>query len=211
MDSSAKITKIEVQKKKKTRRSIYLNDEFAFGLDAELVAHFGLKEGDELSQEKINNLLLKEEKKRVKEKAYRYLAARAHSEKEIRIKLVQKGFSSAIVDEVISELKEKSFVDDEAFALSFVRSRMVNKPAGEILLRRELWQKGISEEIIQKALQEAYSEKNQLEFAKELVDKRRSRYKNLEDSKRKKRLTDFLLRRGFEWELVKEVIQETFE
>lgn len=208
MDSPAKITKIEVQKKKKNRRSLYLNDEFAFGLDAEVVAQFGLQEGDELTQEKINSLLLKEEKKRIKEKAYRYLAGRAHSEKELRTKLVQKGYDQGIVEDVISDLKAQNLVDDEAFALTYVRSRMVNKPAGQILLRRELWQKGIGEEIIEKALQEAYRDKDQLEVARELVKKRRTRYKDLDHSKRKKRLADFLVRRGFEWEVVKEVIEE---
>ncbi|MFQ6113893.1 MAG: regulatory protein RecX, partial [bacterium] len=107
-----------------------------------------------------------------------------------------------------SDLKAQNLVDDKAFALTYVRSRMVNKPAGQILLRRELWQKGIGEEIIEKALQEAYRDKDQLEVARELVKKRRTRYKDLDHSKRKKRLADFLVRRGFEWEVVKEVIEE---
>lgn len=211
MVSSAKITKIEIQKKNKNRLSIFLDDEFAFGLDNEVVVQFGLKEGDELSREKIKILLLKEEKKSAKEKAFRYLAGRAHSEKELRIKLLRKGFPKAIVDEVISDLKAQKFIDDEMFALSYVRSRLVNKPVGEILLRHELWQKGIHEEIIEKAVQEAYAEKNQLEIARELMEKRRAHYKNLEEKKRKKRLGDFLLRRGFTWDLVKEVIDERFE
>ncbi len=211
LDFPAKITKIEVQKKRKSRVSLYLNDEFAFGLDAQLVAKYGLKEGDELSQETIADLLLKEERHRVREKAYRYLAGRAHSEKELRTKLIQKGYEQAIVEEVLSDLKGQKLVDDEAFALSFVRSRMVNRPAGEILLRRELWQKGVGEEIVEKAVQEAYRDKDQVEVAKELAKKRASRYQDLEDWKRKKRLADFLLRRGFEWEVVKEAIEKEFD
>jgi regulatory protein len=208
VESPAKITKIEIQKKHKNRVSIFLNDEFAFGLDSEVAAKFDLKEGDVLNQQTITDLILKEENKKAKEKAYRYLAGRAHSEKELRTKLLHKGFSPAVVDQVISDLKAQHYVDDEAFALSYVHSRLVNKSVGEILLRRELWQKGIHEQIIEKALKEAYAEKSQLEVARELLVKRLSRYKELNDWQKKKRLADFLLRRGFEWELVKEVIEE---
>ena len=208
VESPAKITKIEIQKKNRNRVSIFLNDEFALGLDSKVATKFGLKEGDVLNQQTITSLILKEEKNKAKEKAYRYLAGRAHSEKELRNKLVRKGFSQTVIDEAISDLKFQKYINDEAFVSSYVSTQMVNKPVGEILLRRELWQKGISEEIIDRAVQDAYVEKSQLEVARELLEKRIPRYKNLENWQKKKRLGDFLLRRGFGWELVKDVIEE---
>ncbi len=211
MDYPATITKIEVQKKNKGRVSIFLDDEFAFGLDGISAISHGLKEGDRLSREQITNVLGKEEKKRVKEKAFRLLALRAHSEKELRTKLIHKGFAEEMVEEVISELKTQKLIDDAAFAQSYARTRLVNKPVGERLLRRELQQKGISEERINAAVSEAYSEKDQIGHARELVDRRLPRYQGLENLKKKKRLADFLVRRGFDWDLVKEVIEETLK
>lgn len=205
------ITRIEFQKKNKNRVSIFLNDEFGFGLDATLVGKYNLKKGDVLNEETISQILLTEEKKRVKENAFRYLAGRAHSEKELRTKLLHKGYDEKLVSEVISELKEQKFIDDLEFALSYARSRMLNKPMGERLLRRELWQKGINEAHIQKAVEEAYSKKEQAEFARDLVKSRKTRNRDLETEKRKKRLYDFLLRRGFDWDIAKEVVEQELE
>ncbi|MFQ5707378.1 MAG: RecX family transcriptional regulator [bacterium] len=207
MPGTRKITKIERQKRNKNRVSIYLDDQFAFGLDLEVATQFDLREGAEVSQETIDTVLLKEEKKGAKNKAFRYLAGRAHSEKELRDKLRLKGFSKPIVEEVLAELKVLKFIDDSAFAASYVRSRMINRPCGETLLRHELWQKGVSEEIAKSAVKAFFSEHNQVEVARALAEKLRPRYSRLDATKRKKRLSDFLLRRGFAWELVKEVVE----
>lgn len=208
MKSSGKITKIAAQKKSKNRLSIFLDDAFAFGLDVSVVAKFNLKKGDVLTQDEIANILLNEESKRIKENAFRYLAGRAHSEQELRTKLKQKGFEKALVEEVISELKQAKFIDDVEFAFSYARKRMMHKPMGEKLLRQELWQKGIDEKIIDRVVREIYSEKTQDEVALNLMEKRKSRYKDLDEKEQKKRLYNFLLRRGFDWEVVNEVMEK---
>lgn len=156
----------------------------------------------------MSDLFPEDEKKRIKEKAFRYLAGRAHSEKELYTKLKLKGFPDSLITEVIVELKEAKFLNDVEFALSFARSRIHKKPMGERLLRQELWKKGLKKELIDNTIRAAYSEKSQDEIARELVQKRIARYENLDESKQKKRLNDFLLRRGFDWELIKEVIAE---
>ncbi len=207
-DRLGKITKIEAQKQRKQRVSVYLDDEFAFGLDSSVFVQFDLKKGDILTKARIKDILQDEEKKRVKEKAFQYLAGRAHSEKELQTKLRQKGFAEELITTVISELKEAKFLDDVKFAFSFARSRIVKKPMGARLLRQELWRKGLKPEIIDKALTEAYSAKRQEDIARELVESKKDRYKDLDENKQKKRLNDFLLRRGFDWEIVKEVIAE---
>ena len=207
-DRSGKITKIEARKQRKQRVSVYLDDEFAFGLDSSVLVQFDLKKGDILTKVRIKDILQKEEKKLVKEKAFRYLATRTHSEKELQTKLRQKGYAEELITTVISELKESKFIDDIEFAFSFARSRILKKPMGARLLRQELWQKGLKPEIIDKALKEAYSAKRQEEIARELVESRKDLYKDLDENKQKKRLNDFLLRRGFDWEIVKEVIAE---
>ncbi|MCH7679578.1 RecX family transcriptional regulator [candidate division KSB1 bacterium] len=205
VDRSGKITKIEAQKQ---RASVYLDGEFAFGLDSSVLLQFDLKKGDILTKTRIKDILQKEEKKRVKENAFRYLAARAHSEKELQTKLRQKGYAEELIETVLWELREAKFIDDVKFAFAFARNRIAKKPMGARLLRQELWQKGLKPEIIDKALTEAYSAKRQEEIARELVESRKDRYQDLDENKQKKRLNDFLLRRGFDWEIVKEVIAE---
>lgn len=205
---TALITKIEFQKKNKNRCSVFLDDEFAFGLDAAIVVQHGLKKGDQLTAEQISKILFKEEKQRIKENAYWFLARRAHSEKELRTKLLNKGYEKNLVDEILAELKQQKVVDDDAFAQSFVRSRLTSKPLGEFALRQELRNKGITDEQIESVLKTAYNEKSQVEYVRELIQKKLPQYENLDDRVKKKRLSDFLVRRGFDWELVKDVLNE---
>lgn len=203
------ITRIEPQKKNPKRRLIYLDDQFAFGLDQETVYRYGLKEGERLTQKRINEILESEQKRKAKETAFNYLSYRARSEKEIKEKLKKKEFPETIIDEVISDLKRLNLVDDFEFAALWIKDRLEHKPKGERVLKLELAKKGIKKEIIQKALEEFYPSKdNEIEIASELVSKRKKRYKDLDKRVAQKRLFSFLLRRGFSYEVAREVLSD---
>jgi regulatory protein len=203
------ITKIETQEKNPKRKSIYLDEQFAFGLDQETVYRYELREGDRLAQKKIDEILKSEERRRAKEKALNYLSYRARSEKEIKDKLKKKEFPGTIIDEVISDLKRLNLVDDFEFASLWIKDRLEHKPKGERVLKLELLKKGIKKEIIQKALEEFYPSKTEeMEIALELVKKRERRYKDLDKMVAKRRLFNFLLRRGFSYEVVREALDE---
>jgi len=78
---------------------------------------------------------------------------------------------------------------------------------GKFLLRRELLSKGIKKETVEQVLQDNYQKEDELELAKNLLEKKSRRYKNLDELKAKKRMADFLLRRGFPYEVVKQAIK----
>jgi len=201
------ITQIQVQKKRKKRCSIFLNDEFAFGLDQDIVLQFGLKKGDVLSDQQIEVILLNEEKKKAKDRALNFLSYRDRSEKEIRTKLKDVGYEENIVEWVIGELKRLKFIDDERFAHSYAQTQMITRPMGEYFLKKELQQKGIEAELIEQAVEKVYQEDDQFSVAFELAQQRKKRYNDIDEMKAKKRVSDFLLRRGFSWEIVSEVLE----
>jgi len=202
-----KITQIVIQKKRKNRCSIFLDDEYAFGLDQDVVVQFGLKKGDFLTDQQIDDILFNEEKKKAKDRALRFLSYRDRSEKEIRTKLKDVGYDDKIVEWVISELKRLRFIDDRRFALNYAQSQMLIRPKGEYVLKRELKQKGIDEELIDQTIEAIYQEKDQLAFALELAQRRKKHYKIDDEMKVRKRVSDFLLRRGFGWDIVSEVME----
>ena len=208
MKDAGQITAIEVQKRNRKRCAIYLDGEYAFGLDASIVLDHGLRKGDRLDADQIQQILLKEERQKIKESAFRYLAGRAHSEKELRDKLLRKGFERARVDEVLAELRRHRFVDDAAFAVQYARNRLLHKPVGAKRLRQELRQKGVPEELAEAALSAAYKERPEEDLARELLRKQVDKNQDLPPLQRKKRLSEFLLRRGFEWELVRDLVEE---
>lgn len=204
---SKKITQIAVQKKRKNRCSIFLDDEYAFGLDQEIVLQFGLKKGDQLAEQQIEQILLNEEKKKAKDRALNFLSYRDRSEKEVRTKLKDVGYDENIINWVIVELKRLRFLDDKRFAQSYAQTQMITRPMGEYFLRRELKHKGLDTELIEHTVEKVYEEKDQFSVAMELAQQRKKRYRNIDDLKAKKRVSDFLLRRGFGWDVVSEVIE----
>ncbi len=208
MSESRLITDIKLQEKRKDRFSVFLDEEFAFGIHQDVLLKSGIAKGDKLSREKIDAILKMERTRSAKEKAMRLLAHRARSKKELRDRLAQAGFENDIVDVTMAEMERLRLVDDAMFALMFARNRMITKPVGEFLLRRELQQKGIGERDIDKAVVEAYREKSEAKVARELAVKNKKKQIKLDEQKARKRVADFLMRRGFHWDLVKDVLED---
>jgi len=139
--------------------------------------------------------------------AYRLFSIRPRSEKELRDRLFRKGFGSATVYEVISLLKEKNIIDDSKFARAWVESRMRTNPKGDMLLRKELRDKGVSAPIIEKALSEKETEEGPLVLA--LARRKAESLKKLPEAKARKKLFDFLARKGFNFEIIEDIVKET--
>jgi regulatory protein len=148
-------------------------------------------------------------------KAYRLLAVRARSEKELRDALARAQFAEAIIAAAVADCKQQRFIDDANFARQFIQSRLRNRPMGRQRLAIELRQKGIGAEIINTALDDFFSEQNQTTLADQLAEKQRKRLTNLPPPKARQRLADFLRRRGFDWETIqgtrlwKELLMDT--
>ena len=85
----AKITRLKAQKNKK-RVNVYLDGQFAFGLDADNLLKAGLKVGQELTEKQVENLVFKNESQKLLDKACRFLSYRPRSEKEVRDYLKRK-------------------------------------------------------------------------------------------------------------------------
>ncbi len=207
MSGLRKITSIETQAKRKDRFSIFLDGEFAFGLSQDVLLESAIAKGDVLSDERIQEILHLEERRQAKDKAMRLLAVRARSTKEIADRLRLAKYSQAITDWTIAELVRLKLLDDAEFAILYARSRLSTRPVGEYLLRRELKQKGIPEEEIEKAITVAFAASSESELARALATKRKKSFGDLELRKAKQRVSDFLLRRGFDWNIVTEILE----
>jgi len=143
-------------------------------------------------------------------KAYFFLKFRPRSEKEIRDylykKIKSKHWSRDDAEKVIEELKEEDLIDDKKFVDWFVRFRITLKPKGKKVLVRELKQKGISDELIEKYFSENKIDEESLAF--KILEKRWPRFKNLDSRKRFEKATRFLMSRGFNYDLIKKTISK---
>ena len=84
----------------------------------------------------------------------RVLAQREHSETELRRKLLRKGYSAVLVDEVLEYLIANDLQSNERFVESFVRSRTA-RGFGPVKIRQELAGRGIAESELEQVLTES--------------------------------------------------------
>lgn len=206
------ISDITPQKRSSVRYSVFIDGVFAFGLHADLVVSAGLHKGKDLSEAEMENLLSEDEYLRAREKAYHFLAYRSRSEDEIRQRLIRKEFSPDTANRVIERLIELGMVDDEQFARSFTESRIRSRGYGPSRVRQELRRLGLSPAVIDSAVDAAYSRTLTENLALKMAGKIWPRLQRETDpGKRKKKLRDYLLRRGFSYEQSRSVIDELEE
>ncbi len=203
-----RITKIEGQKNNPSRKNIYVDGEFAVGISAETLLRFGLRTGDEIDESRLKALQAAEELQSAKQAALWLLARRPRSEREIRDKLREKEFGDEEIRQAIASLRSSGILDDEAFARTFIRDQLTIRPKGPIALKQKLLLLGIKKEIIDAALEDAFRESSQEEIALEAARKflRRTAHGDLRSTRQK--LSAFLSRRGFSWEVIAGVMSK---
>ncbi len=127
----------------------------------------------------------------------KFLASRARSIKEVKDNLYIKKFSPDIISEIILLLEEKNFLNDKAFASEFVSTREKIRPKSKFALKYELKKKGISDSIIEKAIESI----DENESALAAVEPKLFTWLKLDPEKMKNKMMNFLKNRGFSWEI----------
>ena len=146
---------------------------------------------------------------RLYQKALFFLSFRPRSEKEIRDYLKKKQTDDLTLDKIIKNLKINKFLNDEEFVKWWIEQRTTIKPKASRVIRIELQRKGISKELIEGLLEK---DKNG-DFKKALVvaEKKFKRYSNTDDKRKTfERLGRFLSSKGFDYDTIKEVIDQLF-
>jgi regulatory protein len=197
-----KITAIEVQKRTPNRVNIHLDGEFAFGL-SRIVAAW-LRVGQELDEEKIKRLQTEEARERAFQQAMLFLSYRARSESEIRQNLRKHEMPEEVIEQTLERLRQDGFANDGQFARAWVENRSVFRPRSRRMLAMELKQKGLNEEAVTSALEDV----DDAALAYEAAQKRAPRFKDLEWIEFRKKLSEFLARRGFSYSVIAPVVTQ---
>lgn len=206
-----RITKIERQKKRSNRYNIFLDGEFAFGLYDDTILKYGLRTNDELDEDKIKEMREADEYIFGKNVAYKFLSYRQRSEKEIRTKLKEKKIQLETIEKIINYFKDLKYLDDEVFSKTYLQSQLINKPAGKRLLKMKMLEKGISKETADKVLKDNFSEEEELSSAKLLLTKYKKRIKKKDEREIMRKCFQYLVSRGFDFDIAKAAIGETRE
>ncbi|KAA3619779.1 MAG: hypothetical protein DWQ05_03360 [Calditrichaeota bacterium] len=202
------LTKIENQKKRKNRVSLFIDDEFRFGIDKDIFMQQQLSVGSYLTTDVILFILEEEEYRKALVRAYEMLARRARSIAEVQKKFKELGFHQLVSDKVIARLIAEKYLDDHAFALAFSRSRLRVKPMGKMLLFKELRMRSIDREIAEKVIDEIYSATEESTWAKNALVKKDKNFTNLAPELARKKRIQFLKSRGFSWDTIREALDQ---
>ncbi len=139
--------------------------------------------------------------------ALRFLKIRPRSIGELKEKLAAKGFSLTDIEATILDLMASGLLDDRAFTKSWINYRLA-RPFGFRRIVQELKAKGIDPDIIAEAVSEVKGSYDAQNIALDLAQRRWQHLPAIDPVKKKKRVMDFLIRRGFEIDLVMKVIKK---
>lgn len=174
--------------KKGLKNKFLFENGLEIGLSNEIVNEYDLKRREELSHSEYLKVL----ELAALSTAYFYLAKRDYGEKEIYIKLLQKYKEKYSVLKAVEILKEKNYLDDFSYALSYITNKSVGKKKLEFNLRS----KGISSDVIEKVFQH-YDSEEELENLKRL-------WRKLEGKDIDKKIMS-LMRKGYSYSDIKKV------
>lgn len=201
-----KVTRLERQKKNAERVNVYLDGEFAFGLN-EMDA-VRLRIGQELTPEDLAELQHRDAIEKAVERAVNLLSYRPRSTGEIRTKLAEKETPDAAIDAAIAKLTRMGYLDDRQFARFWVEDRLRNRPRGRRALQFELRQKGIADSLINELLDELLDES---QAAYEAAETRVRRMRGATRQEFKQKVGAFLQRRGFGFDSANRAMQSLIQ
>jgi regulatory protein len=200
------ITALKAQKRNPNRINVYLDGEFAFGLNR-LVAAW-LKVGQVMDDAKVETLHKQDSEETAIEKALRFLGPRQRSQAEVEQRLAKYGYDAATIASVSNRLKEDHLLSDDEFAAMWVENRSTFRPRSHRMLKLELKHKGVEESVVLKALDQAKDDETLAYMA---AKKYAARLSNLDWQIFRRRLGAFLGRRGFSYGTVQPVVKQIWD
>lgn len=206
------ITSLRFQKKNKDRVNVYLDEVYTFALPAVEAAK--LRKGQFLSDAEIAALRTLDLEAKAFDRAIQYLAVRPRSEWEVRQKLQRyrtrddETLTEIQIDSIVQRLKSHNYISDQAFAHYWVEQRNRFKPMSPRALRYELRRKGVDANTAERVI-EAETEPEQA--ALDAARQRAYRWYALGEEAFRQKMIAFLQRRGFRWDVVRDVVQQVWQ
>jgi regulatory protein len=205
------ITKIEKQKKNRKRWNIYADDEFFCGLFEDTLLKYGLRNGDDVPEKKLNEIKEFDEYIYGKKISFDFLSYRIRTVSEIRKKLKQKKISGKTIDKVIAHLNELGLTNDEEFAKQLIKEKISRKPVGKKLLKQKLYEKGVPKPVSEEVIENVFKDVDEKSLAMENFKEYFAKIKAFDKQKQKRKTFDYLVRKGFDFDVINEIIHENIK
>ncbi len=202
-----KITDIQPHPEIQSHHQLYFNQKPSIVIHSSFVEKFGLRIGLEIEAEVIEKIIAADEAMRAKNYALGLLRENIYSKTEMTQLLEREGYRNKTIGVIIAELIQSGHIRDRQFAEKWIKRRLKTNPRGKTLLKRELIDRGVDSETAEKVVAEVTVEAVE-ELALQIAQKQVRHYKKLPDHVAKRRLHSYLARRGFEADVILQIIHQ---
>lgn len=186
------------------RYHVYIDDKYEGTFEAEILARYKLKTGQELAREELEKIKIANGDLACFDRGLGALEKSMKTEKMLYDYLVGKAYPEECIERAIEKLKDYGYIDDNVFAENFIRSYSHMK--GRKKLKYDLLGKGVAPDIIEDKLNELVSDEEQTEVCLRHAKKY---LKNKEfNEKTKQKLYAHLLSKGYDYSCISKVIKE---
>ena len=203
------VTAITQQKKDETKYNVFIDGAYAFALPMQDILYFKLKEGKEVSEETVEYIQNSLIYIKAQDAALHYIGYKMRTVQEIRRKLSEKEFSEEVIEKVVAFLEKYGYADDREYCRKYIREKLRMKPKSGYALKIELRQRGISARIIDEVMAE--TEMDEAGDAFHWLERKSRGQWPPADEKQKKKLYDFLLRKGYSYDIIGEAFRQMNE
>ena len=131
--------------------NLFTDGEFRFAVSAFVYHSFPYRDGDEITEEDLNELQKTSDAEKAHESALHSLTARAHGEKELLRKLRQK-YDAEAAESAVERCREAGLINDAAYAADLAEELYRRKAFSPERIRRELEQRGVDKKIADEAI-----------------------------------------------------------
>ncbi len=201
------VTALRLASKRKQTIEIELDGEAWETVDAEVIVRIGLKTGQRLNEGRLEAIRRDNAFVMARRKAVNYCAGKCRAKREVVSKLRELKFDDALIERVIENVRDMSLINDREVAKRGVK-RSKRLRVGPNKLKAELTAKGIDRESAEEELAELRDPEWQAREAMSLARKRLARLKEKPLNERRRKIADYLMRRGFDGEIVGDVVNE---
>src|SRR5437588_3991311 len=195
-----RITALQPQTNNQDRINLFVDDQFLLGISALIVLQMGLRVGQELSPDQLEQLHEEEALQQASNRALNFLSFRPRSREEVRRYLRKKETPPELIDAVMQRLDDLNLINDQSFTEFWVESHERSNPKGAQALKNELRMKGVKRELVDELVTDEQDEERALRAGCKKAAML-ARQSEMDFKTFRARLGPFLQRRGFSYEV----------
>ena len=205
-----RITAIEKAKK---GYHLFVEGEYALTLNAEVLVETGLRSGQEITPQRLDEIKGASDRRRARERALYLLESRSHSRKELFDKLCR-SVPEEIAEETADRMAQLGLVDDESYARRWAAMLWREKKYGPRRIRQSLMQKGFDRALVDQVLEEmedSFAGEETAEQLENLIRRKYARFLADGDLKGRNKTVNALLRLGYDYDQIRTALQNFME